>query len=130
MSISGKKISAKIGIATVVGLVGWTVDEDAQELDGTTAADGGYENPDDGVWGATIQIKGILDIETGVYTPIRRGTLIANLNLYRDIGDVTPAYTFPLAKVFKSTQGAEIRGRFEVSATIKSKGVYAYNEPS
>ena len=130
MSVSGKKISAKIGVTTVTGIVSWRVREKADELDATTAADAGYDHPDDGLWGATIEMKGVLDITTGVYLPIRRGTVLTNLNLFRDINDVTAAFVFPIAKVFESSQGAEIRGRFEIDATAKSVGTYTYNEPA
>lgn len=130
MSVSGKKLSMKVGVTTFAAIVGWTVREKVDELDAATAADAGYDHPDAGFAGATIEIKGVLDITTGVYSPIKAGTTITTLKLYRDINDTTEAYSFPTALVVESSQGAENRGRFEISATAKSSGTYTYNEPA
>ncbi|MBA4192479.1 MAG: hypothetical protein C0467_31305 [Planctomycetaceae bacterium] len=131
--ISAKLIEAKIGDVSPVFIPGnqaWSVTEKAAELEGETGEDEGYENPDDGLWGATIELRCFMDTVTGEYVAIRRGTLITNLKLYRDKDDTLPAFVFPLCKVFTSTQGGETKGRVEVTATIRSKGPYSCNDPS
>lgn len=129
MSISGKKLSLDINSTTLVGIVSWRVREKVDELDGASAATGGFDNPEAGFAGATIEIRGLFDIVAGVYTPIRAGTTLATLELFRDIADTTPAFSFSSALVLTSDQGAENRGRFEINATVKSKGSYSYDEP-
>jgi hypothetical protein len=112
-----------------VGLVSWRARESADELDATTAADAGYAHPDTGVLGLTVEISGVMDLTSGDYTPIRAGTAITTLKLYRDI-DVTEAFLIGSAVVIESSQGGSIRERFEISATIKSVGSYTYNDPA
>lgn len=133
MSFSGKKMEAKIGDVSPVFVAGnyaWDAEEEADELDGTTGEDEGYKNPDDGLWGLTVNLKGYMDVAAGEYTPVRRGTLITNLKLYRDKDDATPAFVIPLAKVFRSRQGGEVSGKIEWAATVKAKGAYTYNDPA
>jgi len=131
--ISGKYLEAKIGGMAPVFIAGnyaWTAEEGADELDGTTGEDEGFENPDDGVYSCAINLKGYMDVATGQYAVVRRGTLIENLKLYRDKDDATPAYVFPVAKVFNSTQGGEVKGKVEWTSRIKAKGAYTYNDPA
>lgn len=120
----------KINTTQFAALVSWHVEEKSDELDATTAADAGYAHPDVGIIGATITLKGVLNIMSGVYSPIRTSTAIALLNLYRESTDTVAAFAFPNAICVQSNQGAENRGRFEIGATIKSIGTYTYNEPS
>lgn len=129
MSVSGKKISGTINGADIVGLVSWRATEEVVELDATTAADNGYARPDGGLKSLTVEISGVMDLADGDYTSIRAGTAITNLLLYRDVDDATAAFTIANAQVFRSTQGAEIRGRFEISCTIKSIGEYEAANP-
>lgn len=131
MAVTGKKIGMKIGVTTFTALVGWTVDEKADELDQTTSADMGYGNPDSGVIQASISLKGLASVDVAhLYAPVRAGTLITTLKLYREIDDTTEAFNFPFALVIDSSMSGEVRGRFEISASLKSRGSYTYNEPS
>lgn len=127
--ISGKALTAKIGATTIVGVFNWEAEEVAAELDTTTAADGGFDHPEDGVKSLTVRLRGYMDTVDGEYAPIRRGTTISNLNLFRASTDATAAFVIPTAKVFRSTQGGEIKGRIEWSAEIKAVGSYTYNDP-
>jgi hypothetical protein len=129
-SISGKKLSVDINSVTLLGTVSWRCREKVDELDGASAATSGYDSPEAGFAGATVEIRGWFDILAGDYTPIRAGTTLTNLELFRDITDVTPAFLFGSALVVTSDQGAENRGRFEINATVKSKGSYTYNDPA
>lgn len=128
MAVSAKKIAAKIGATTIVGIVSWSVRESAVDLDATTAADAGYERHEAGLLGATIECRGVFDLTSGTYTPIKAGTTLTTLKLFSDVNDTTPAYSFGTAVVMESSQSGEIRGRFEMSFTAKSVGSWTYTE--
>jgi hypothetical protein len=130
MSVSGKFLTAKIGSTVIVGNYGWTVRESAEKLDAVTAADAGKNRKDFGVEEAHITLKLLLDITSGAYAPVVMGTQITNLKLFRNASDVNPAYDFPTVRIFDSTQGAEVRGRFEVTAEGENVGTYTRNEPA
>jgi hypothetical protein len=71
-----------------------------------------------------------MDIVTGNYAAVRRGTIITNLELFRIDGETTPAFSVPQALVVRSKQSGEIRGRVEWQAEIHSRGTYTYNDPA
>jgi hypothetical protein len=130
MSISGKYLTAKIATAIIVGNYSWTVEEGADILDRTVGADLGHENEDLGVDFTHVTIKGYMDVAAGAYIPIRRGTIITALNLYRDIADTTAAFAISSALVVRSRQSAEIRGKVEFECEVHSKGsVVTYDDP-
>lgn len=129
MSISGKALQAEIDGVFVHGNFSWQIEEDGDELDGTTAESGGYEDPEMGVYKARVTLKGYMDVADGTYTPVRRGTIVTNLKLFRDITDVTPAFDIPTSLVLRSNQGGEVRGKVEWGSTIATKGAYTYNDP-
>lgn len=133
MSISGKHIAAKIGDMMPVlipGVQEWSAEDSAQELDGTTAEDEGFENPDDGLASLRVSMRLVIDITAGDLTTIQRGTLITNLKLFADIDATDPIYTIPSFKVFKSTPRGEINGRFTYDVEGKAKGEYTLNDPN
>ena len=101
----------------------------AQELDGTTAEDEGFENPDDGLASLRVTMQLVIDILTGDLVTISRGTLITNLKLFAHIDATSPIYTIPLFKVFKSTPRGEVNGRFTYDVEGRSKGPYILNDP-
>lgn len=132
-SISGFATAGKIGGMSPVlvpGIQSISVEESANELDGATAEDEGFENPDDGLAGATITLDLVLDITAGSTVAIRRGTLISDLKIYADIDATTPLYHFPTSKVFRATWKGEVNGRSTYSCTIKSKGSFTVNDPN
>ncbi len=132
--ISGKYLEAKIGNMSPVFIPGndaWTVEEAQDELDGTTGEDEGHENPDGGVISHTVTLHCWMDLLAGDYASVRAGTTISYLKLYRDKDDVTPAFLFTSAHVFRSSQGGRVRERMEVNCTAKAKGnVVTYSDPS
>lgn len=130
MSISGKHIAAKISAVIIPGVQQWSAEDSAQELDGTTAEDQGFENPDDGLSSLSVSMELVIDITTGSLTPISRGTLISGLELYADTDAATPIYSVPLFKVFRSSPRGEINGRFTYSISGKSKGAYTLFNPN
>lgn len=129
MSISGKALQAQIDGIFVHGNFSWQIEEDGDELDGTTAESGGFEDPEIGVYKGRITLKGYMSVIDGTYTPVRRGTVISDLKLFRDITDAVPAFDIPSAISLRSNQGGEVRGKVEWGATIATKGQYTYNDP-
>lgn len=130
MSISGKLLAVTIGATTVVGSHTWSCEEFADELDATTGADAGFETSDFGVYGARISIEFWLDVTTGLYSYIRRGTILTNLKLWLSSLATNPMFLFTTAKVFKSTPRGQVRDRFGVSVEAKGQGSYTQNEPN
>lgn len=133
MSISGKHISAKIGGMTptlVPGVQSWSAEDSAQELDGTTAEDGGFSHPDDGLASLAVNMQLVIDITTGDLVTIQRGTTISNLKLFADTDATTPIYTIPTFKVFRSVPKGEINGRFTYEVSGKSVGSYTLADPN
>ncbi|MBA4191312.1 MAG: hypothetical protein C0467_25295 [Planctomycetaceae bacterium] len=129
MSISGKYLTAKIGTTVITDNYAWDAAEGGQMLGRTTGAFLGKRAEDFGVDELTIIIKGYMDVAAGAYTPVRRGTTITNLRLYRDESDSVPAYDVPVAKVANSRQGAEVEGKVEWQAEIHAYGGWTYNDP-
>lgn len=130
MSISGKFICAKINDVIITGVQQWTAEDTAQELDGTTAEDLGFDNPDDGIASLAVSMELVIDVTTGALTTIQRGTLINNLELFASILSAVPIYSVPNFKVFSSTPRGEVKGRFTYSVRGKSQGAYTLNDPN
>lgn len=132
MSISGKKMEAKIGGVSPVFIAGnyaWDASGDVAELGSTTAEDQGFGNRDAGVRNCTVNLKMYMDVALGEFTPVIEGTVITNLKLYRDKDDTVPAFVFPVALVVNARQGGEVEGKIECAATVKNKGSFTYNDP-
>ena len=129
--ISGKYIAVTISGVTAVlsGVQEWTVRETIDQLDGTTGNDGGFENDGGGIMRAEIDLTLVQDLSTGVYSVIACGTELANLKLYRRVTDAQPAWTFPVARVFESTNAGRVRDRLTVSCKARSAGEYTRTDP-
>jgi hypothetical protein len=133
VSISGKHIACKIGSSSpllVPGVQQWSAEDSAQELDATTAEDGGFSRPDDGLASLSVSMTLVIDITAGNLTTIQRGTTINFLKLYAHIDSPTPIYTIPVFKVFKSTPKGEINGRFTYDVSGKAVGAYVLADPT
>lgn len=131
MNHSGQYMEAKIGGMTPVFVAGnyaWEVSEEADDHEGTTGEDEGYENGCTGVKVAVVNLRGWMDIAAGEYVTVQAKTIISNLKLYLD-KDATVNWTFPTAEVITSTQGGEVKGKVQWTARIKSRGSYTYADP-
>jgi hypothetical protein len=128
-TISGKYLTVYLDGVELRSNYAWTAEEGGDVLDRTVGADLGYENEDMGVQNLHVTIKLYLDIATGEPSRVRRGTVLENLALYRNVEDAIAAYELPLALVVRRTQGGEIRGKMEVSCEVHSKGPYTDNDP-
>lgn len=131
MSISGKYLTCTIGATEIAGNYAWDADEGGDVLDATVGSDRGWEREDMGVQNLHVTIKGYMDVSTGQYAVVRRGTVISNLMLYRHLDDETPAFVVESALVVRSRQGGEVRGKLEWNAEVHSQGdVVTYNDPA
>ena len=128
-TISGKYLAVVIGNVVIVGAQEWTCRETTDQLDGTTGADQGYENDDNGLVRAEIDIMLVQNLASGIYAAVRAGTLLTNLKLYRTSADNQPAFTIPLAKVYESTNAGKVRDRFTTAVKARSKGPYSGTDP-
>jgi hypothetical protein len=130
MSISGKFSTAKISGANIRGVQRANASGRVQELDGTTAEDAGYENPDAGLRSMTVSLFLVIDITTGDLTTIQEGVEIQGLEIYADINAITPVREIPLFLVLEATYEGEVAGRVTYSVTGKSKGFYNNYDPN
>ena len=130
MSISGKYLTAMINGVVIQDNYSWSMDEGGDALDRTTGFWNGWEAEDMGVQNGHVSIKGYMDVANGQYIPIRRGTILTNLELFRNQDDATAAFTIAEALVVRSTQGGEIRGKIEWSCEVHSRGEVIANDPS
>jgi hypothetical protein len=130
MSISGKFMTVKIGAVVVPLNSEWSVDEDVKELDRTTGADLGFRNRDGGIQDLHANLKAYMDISTGQYAEVQAGTVISNLNLYRDINDASPAFVIPSCLSLKSNQSVIVDDKCTWTANVATKGSYTYNDPT
>lgn len=130
MSISGKLGGGKIDGVVIAGVQDWEAVETIDQLDGTTGSDGGYENDDGGVRRVEVTMNLVQDISTGVYSAVSAGTEITNLQLFRDLADVSPAFAIPTFRVYESGNRVEVRGRSTVRVRGRSAGSYTRNDPA
>jgi len=130
MSITGRKLTAYANGSELDGNNGWTAEETGDVLDATVGRDRGFEREDMGVQGLHVTVKGVHDVSTGTLAGIRRGTILTDVQLFRDLDDATPAYSIDEALVVRFRLGAEVRGRFEWECEFHSRGdVVTYADP-
>lgn len=133
MPITGSHMSMKIGNMSPVlvpGVQQWSADDTVAELDGTTAEDNGYERFDFGLKGLRVTAQLVIDILAGDLVTIQSGTTITYLKLYAHTNSTSPIYTLPIARVFRSTPGGEMQGRFMYNVEIRSVGPFTLANPS
>ena len=130
MSVSGKFMTCKIDTVEIFDNYAWDANEGADVLERTSGRHLGYEAEDLGVYNNHITIKGYMDVVLGQYTPVRRGTIITNLKLFRLASDSAPAFAIPIAVVVSSRQGGEIKGKIEWNCEVHSHGPYTYADPA
>jgi hypothetical protein len=130
MTIAGKFSTAKIAGTNIRGVQKSTAAGKAAELDGTTAEDRGFENPDAGLRSMTVSLFLVIDITTGDLTTIQEGVEIENLEVYAHIDSPAPVREIPLFLVLEATYEGEVNGRVTYSVTGKSKGEYFNHDPN
>ncbi len=127
-TISGKFLSAYIDDELVTGNQKWDATETADQLDGTTGADLGYENDDDGISRVEATLDLVQNLADGPALTVSRGTVMS-LQLYRSDGDTLPAFDIPVFKVYSVGTVAEVKGRITQTVRGRSKGPYTVNAP-
>lgn len=127
MSISGKYLTATVGGTAIDGTHSWEADHQVDDLDATVGNDGGFTDTDAGCESLSVRVQFYFDLTTGAAAGLRPGTELTNVNLYR-VASSDLAYTIPTAIVVGRTFSAQVRGRLEVTATIKNKGTFTYTD--
>lgn len=127
--ISGAYLSAKINGQTVAGLMAWRAKESSAKLKGTTGANRGFTANKHGCQTLSVDLQIIQDITRTPYTPVSAGTVMTDLELFRDQDDATPAFSIPTFNVFDSDNGAEAEGSFTINASGENDGAYTKNDP-
>ena len=130
MSISGKKLTCLVDGVELSDNYEWSADEGADMLDRTCGKHGGHEFEDAGVEHHHYTVKGYLDIATGEVGRVRQGTLLTDVQLYVDLDDPTPIYVLTDAIVARFSLGGQVKGKFEYTAEIHSRGdAVVYTDP-
>jgi hypothetical protein len=131
MSVSGKYLACTIDGVDFEDLMDWTVDEDSEAVERVTGSTGGFHDEDSGIQKAAITMNFVQDTTTGFYVAVRAGTVVENLRLWRNAGDTTPAFDFPLARVQRSGVKVQAKGGpVTVPLTLVNKRAYTANDPS
>jgi hypothetical protein len=128
-TISGKYLVVTVGNILIAGAQDWDCDETGDQLDGTTGSDQGFENDDIGVGRAVITMNLVQNLNNGQYAVIQKGTMLANVSLYRSAGDPQPAFLFPFARVYQSKNAGKVKDRFTVMVVARSNGPYSSFDP-
>lgn len=128
-TVSGKYLAVTVQNVVLVGEQGWTVRETTDQLDGTTGADEGFENDDAGIIRAEIDLELVQNLASGIYVAIAAQTLLVELRCFRAVTDAQPAFYFPFARVYESTNMGKVRERFTVAVKARSNGIYTRYDP-
>lgn len=128
MSISGAYLEASINGVAVNGLHEWEADDSGGDvLDATHGGTGGSTDTDVGCKDLRVTLRMIFDVADGIDVDLRFGTILTSVLLYRHQGDSSPAYELPSAIVVGKPTTVPVRGRIEMTATIKNKGAFTEN---
>ncbi len=119
--IAGKGAHGYIGAQLIAGLYNVTFRVNTVELDNATGATGGYENPEAGLLGGTLSIRGWYDVGLSRVSPVLAGQTVEQVFIYLTLDETTPHVLIPLGLVTESETGAEVRGKIDFSCTIKTK---------
>lgn len=128
-TISGKYLVGVYSGQIITGMQGWTARSTVDQLDGTTGSDAGYENDDYGVGRCEIELELVQNLATGWYTQLQAGQRITELRLYRAVSDAQPAFYFPIATIYESTNMGKVKERFTVSIKARSNGIFYATNP-
>lgn len=128
-TISGKYLVCTLNGFILTGVTGWTVRESADQLDGTTGSDGGFENDDFGVQRAEIDMELVQNLAAGIYTTVAAPQRITELKLYRSYGDSQPAFYFPNATIYESTNMGKVKQTFTTAVKARSNSTYSRTNP-
>lgn len=127
---SGKYLTAALNGANIDGTHEWGVNERADRQEATTGADRGRGRKDVGVIDTMIRVVFYLSIVDGLFTFIRPGAELTNLQLFHDNEADTPLYSIGEARVFDSHVRGQVRGQMIVEAEIEAYGdVVEANDP-
>jgi hypothetical protein len=122
VSISGKFLTAAVNGVNIDGTHEWSVAESGDRLEATTGANNGRGKKDVGCIDTRIRVVFYLDISTGLFTFIRTGAVLTDLQLFHNIVASAPLYQIASATVFDATVRGQIRDRMIVEADIEANG--------
>lgn len=124
-TISAKKLGANVNGAAIPMVYGLEADDTGDELDATVGDDEGYGDSDVGVRQATFTVRVRIDVAVGV-SSIKTGDELTNFAFYYDRTG-TAAITAAKVKVMNARRTAEVRGQWEYTLTLKTRGEFVIN---
>lgn len=131
MSVSGKYLAVTINGVDFDDVMDWSVEEESEAVERVTGSTGGFHDEDGGIMKATINVNFVQDTQLGFYLDIAAGAILANLRLWRNKDDLTPAFHFPVARVQRTGVRVQAKGGpVTVPFTAVNKRAYTRYEPS
>ena len=127
-TISGKFLSVYMDDVLVGGTQEVEVNETADQLDGTTGADLGYENDDDGISRAEVRFTLVQNLADGPAITLSRGAVV-DLKVFRSDGDTLPAVHLPVFKIYGAQNRGVVKERWTLAVSGRSKGSYTLSPP-
>lgn len=122
---SGKVGKGLVG-AVVIHLTKWTVDDDADELDATTAEDDGFGVSDDGVEQCSGTMEGVYTVGVTKLDHMKPGRGVTlKLYTYKKAADLGPFWDIPNFTIHGLQQSSEVRGQIRFSCKWKSRGAFS-----
>lgn len=124
-TISAKRLGAAVNGGLISMVYGLDADDTGDDLDATVGDDNGYGDSDVGIRQMTFTIRIRIDVTAGV-SSIKTGDELTSFALYYD-NTGNPAVTAAKVKVMNARRGAEVRGQWEYTLTLKTRGAYVIN---
>lgn len=124
VTVSGRAGKGLIGVIPIT-ITGWTVDNEADDVDGTTAEDDGFGWADYGVQQISGTLEGRYRIGVSKINPLQPGVgSTLKLYTYKIASDLGPFWDIPAFVVHGFQHRSQVRGEITFTCRFKSRGTY------
>ncbi len=124
-TISAKRLGASVNAAAIPMVFGLDADDTGDDLDATVGDDDGFGDSDVGVRQMSFTVRIRIDVTVGV-SSIRTGDQLTNFAFFYDRNQPA-AITAAKVKVMNAKRTAEVRGQWEYTLALKTRGAYTIN---
>ncbi len=126
-SISAKRLGAVFNAAALPMVYGIDADDAGDKLDATVGADMGYGDTDVGIRQGNFTFRCLIDVAGGV-TPLQPRDQLTDFEYFYDtVLSPLPAISAAKCIVLSARRTGEVRGRWEYTVTIDTRGQYTVN---
>ena len=139
MSSSGQYMAARVGRTpttgvppnitgyapgvVISGMQSWTIDPSVMKLNGRTAEQMGFPNPEFGVSDCAVNLELIVQATTAHLLSIPGATLL-DVRLYASGFNTLPSWQFPTLRLFGCTHRGEVEGQHKLSVKAEPAGPF------